>query len=98
MTINTIAENGNVTIKLAGRLDSVTAPELEKELNGALMGAKTLVFDFNRLEYISSAGLRVLLKAQNVMNTRGRMTVTGVNDMIMEIFDITGFSDVLTIR
>lgn len=98
MTINTTNENGKVTIALAGRLDSVTVPELEAKLDDALKDAKELCFDFNSLEYISSAGLRVLLKAQKTMNTKGTMTVTGVNEIIMGVFEITGFADILTIE
>ncbi len=98
MTINTTNENGTVTISLAGRLDTVTAPELDAKLNEVLEDAKSLRFDFNELEYISSAGLRILLKAQNAMKTKGKMTITGVNDIIMGVFDITGFADILTIE
>ncbi len=98
MTINTTNENGKITVALSGRLDSVTVPEFEGELNGILDEAKELCFDFTDLEYISSAGLRVLLKAQKAMNTKGTMTVTGVNEIIMGVFDITGFSDILNIK
>lgn len=98
MTINQTNENGKVTLALSGRLDTVTAPELEAALDTALSDAKELVFDFNELEYISSAGLRVLLKAQKAMNEKGDMKVTGVNETIMEVFDITGFVDILTIE
>lgn len=98
MTINQTNENGKVTLALSGRLDTVTAPELEAALDTALSGAAELCFDFTDLEYISSAGLRVLLKAQKIMNTKGKMTITGVNETIMEVFDITGFVDILTIE
>lgn len=98
MTIKQTNENGKVTIALAGRLDTVTAPELDAELDSALKDAAELHFDFSELEYISSAGLRVLLKAQKAMNTKGKMTITGVNETIMEVFDITGFVDILTIE
>ncbi len=98
MTIKQTNENGKVTLALSGRLDTVTAPELEAALDKALDDARELRFDFNGLEYISSAGLRVLLKAQKVMNTKGSMTITGVNETIMEVFDITGFIDILTIE
>ena len=98
MTIKQTNENGKVTLTLSGRLDTVTAPELEAALDTALGDAKELVFDFNELEYISSAGLRVLLKAQKAMNAKGDMKVTGVNETIMEVFDITGFADILTIE
>ena len=98
MTIKQTNENGKVTLALSGRLDTVTAPELEAALDAALDGANELCFDFNELEYISSAGLRVLLKAQKIMNTKGKMKITGVNETIMEVFDITGFVDILTIE
>ena len=98
MTIKQTNENGNVTLTLSGRLDTVTAPELEEVLDKVLKNAAELCFDFTDLEYISSAGLRVLLKAQKTMNTKGKMKVTGVNETIMEVFDITGFVDILTIE
>lgn len=98
MTINTTKEQGTVTIAPVGRLDSVTAPQLEEAVDAVLGEAQALRFDFKDLEYISSAGLRVLLKAQNRMNGKGTMTVTGVNEMIQEVFDVTGFSDVLTVE
>lgn len=91
-------ENDKALVKLEGRLDTVTAPELEKELKEILDGASELVMDFEKLEYISSAGLRVLLSAQKVMGRKGGMKVTGVNETIMEIFEVTGFSDILTIE
>ena len=87
-----------VTLKVSGRLDTQTAPELENELDTILSGLKELVFDFENLEYVSSAGLRVILKAQKTMNAQGSMKLTGVNDSIMEVFDITGFLDILTIE
>ena len=98
MTIEKKIENTNVTLTVAGRLDTTTAPELEKELDSVLEGCKDLVFDMNGLEYVSSAGLRVILKAQKAMNAQGSMKLTGVNDSIMEVFDITGFLDILTIE
>lgn len=84
-------------VALQGRLDTVTAPELEKDLQESLDGVRELVLDFEGLEYISSAGLRVLLSAQKVMNRQGEMRVAHVNETIMEIFEVTGFSDILTI-
>ncbi len=91
--------NGNaLTVTLAGRLDTTTAPQLESNLKDKLEGLTDLVLDFKDLEYISSAGLRVLLSAQKVMNRQGKMTVRNVNATIMEVFDITGFSDILTIE
>lgn len=98
MTIETKTEGGKVTLSLAGRLDTTTASELEKAVDGVLDNATNLVFDMTGLEYISSAGLRVILKAQKAMNTKGSMKLTGVNDSVMEVFDITGFLDILTIE
>ena len=86
--------DGVCTYVLEGRLDTVTAPELEKELKA--LPEETL--DFEKLSYISSAGLRVLLTTQKARKTRGGMTVTHVNDTIMEIFEVTGFADILTIQ
>ena len=86
-----------LTVALAGRLDTNTAPELETALNMSLDGVKTLLIDMEQLDYISSAGLRVLLAAQKTMNKQGEMKVLHVNEMIMEIFEVTGFSDILTI-
>ena len=90
-------ENG-LTVVLTGRLDTTTAPELEKELKASLDGVTTLVIDMTALDYISSAGLRVLLSAQKTMNKQGEMKVVHVGDTIMEIFEVTGFSDILTIE
>ena len=86
-----------MTVALTGRLDTTTAPDLERELKESLDGVTALVIDMSALEYISSAGLRVLLSAQKVMNQQGEMKITGVNDVIMEIFEVTGFSDILNI-
>ena len=92
-------KNGNaLTVALEGRLDTMTAPELEETLKKALTGVEALTFDFEKLDYISSAGLRVLLAAQKTMNRQGAMKVTHVNEIISEIFDVTGFSDILTIE
>ena len=87
-----------LTVSLTGRLDTTTAPELEKELKASLDGVTTLVIDMTALEYISSAGLRVLLSAQKTMNKQGEMKVVHVGETIMEIFEVTGFSDILTIE
>ena len=87
-----------LTIALAGRLDTATAPELEKELKDSLDGISLLVLDFEKLEYISSAGLRVLLATQKTMNRQGGMKLTRVNETIMEIFEVTGFTDILPIE
>ena len=98
MTIETKINGEALTLIVSGRLDTQTAPELEKELDSVLADIKELTFDFANLEYVSSAGLRVILKAQKAMNTQGSMKLTGVNDSIMEVFDITGFLDILTIE
>ena len=92
-------KNGNaLTIAPEGRLDTMTAPELEAALRESLIGVEELTFDFEKLEYISSAGLRVLLAAQKTMNNQGSMKVKNVNEIVMEIFDVTGFADILTIE
>lgn len=96
MTINKTGSGSKLTLALAGRLDTVTAPELEKELQDSLEGIDTLIFDFSGLEYVSSAGLRVLLSAQKTMNKQGEMKLTHVNESIMEILEVTGFTDILT--
>ena len=98
MTIEKKINNDAVTLVVEGRLDTQTAPELENELDASLTGIKELIFDMTNLEYVSSAGLRVILKAQKAMNLQGSMKLTGVNDSIMEVFDITGFLDILTIE
>ena len=98
LNINKNIADGKANFSLEGRLDTVTAPDLEKELKGSLDGVTELIMDFDKLEYISSAGLRVLLSAQKVMTRQGKMKVIHVNDMIMEIFEVTGFSDILTIE
>ena len=98
MTIEKKINGEEVTLVVSGRLDTQTAPELENELDAVLPGLKELTFDMTNLEYVSSAGLRVILKAQKAMNTQGSMKLTGVNDSIMEVFDITGFLDILTIE
>ena len=98
MTIEKKINGEAVTLMVSGRLDTQTAPELEAELDSILPALKELTFDMTNLEYVSSAGLRVILKAQKAMNTQGSMKLTGVNDSIMEVFDITGFLDILTIE
>ena len=98
MTIEKKINGEAVTLIVSGRLDTQTAPELEKELDSILSGLKELTFDMTNLEYVSSAGLRVILKAQKAMNAQGSMKLIGVNDSIMEVFDITGFLDILTIE
>ncbi|MEG1380654.1 MAG: STAS domain-containing protein [Ruthenibacterium sp.] len=92
-------QNGDtLTLKLEGRLDTTTAPQLEAELKQSIAGTKTLQLDFAKLEYLSSAGLRVLLSAQKVMNKQGKMIVQHVNGEVMEVFEVTGFSDILNIE
>ncbi len=83
---------------LEGRLDTTTSPQLQEDLEKSLDPVEELVLNFEKLEYISSAGLRVLLVAQKTMTKQGKMKVTNVNESIMEIFDVTGFSDILTIE
>ena len=97
MTIEKIMNNAELTLVLEGRLDTITAPQLEEALKERLEGVQKLVLDFKALEYISSAGLRVLLMAQKVMNKQGAMVIRNVNETISEVFDITGFADMLTI-
>ena len=98
MTIQQTRNENALTIALEGRLDTMTAPELEAALKTALEGVEELTFDFEKLDYISSAGLRVLLASQKTMNRQGSMKVVHVNEIIMEIFEVTGFSDILTIE
>lgn len=98
MTIEKIAEGAKLTITLIGRMDTITAPKLEAELKQSISGVEELVLDLAGLEYLSSAGLRVLLTAQKIMNRQGSMMVKNVNETIMEIFEVTGFVDVLTIE
>ena len=98
MNIEKIVDGKKLSIALTGRMDTTTAPELDAELKQSVSGIKELVLDFAGLEYLSSAGLRVLLAAQKVMNRQGSMVVKNVNETIMEIFEVTGFVDVLTIE
>ena len=98
MTINKQQNGSALTLALEGRLDTVTSPELEKELKASLDGVDTLTLDFEKLEYISSAGLRVLLSAHKIMNAKGGMKVKNVNEIVREVFDVTGFADILTIE
>ena len=96
-----ITKNMNGTaleIALEGRLDTMTAPELEAALKESLDEAESLVLDFSKLEYISSAGLRVLLSAHKTMSGKGGMKVTHVNEIVREVFEVTGFADILTIE
>lgn len=98
MKINKTINTTELTLALAGRLDTTTAPQLEAELKTSLDGVNSLVMDFAELEYISSAGLRVLLSAQKVMNKQGEMIIRHANETILEVFEVTGFTDILTIE
>ena len=96
-----ISKESNATslvVTLEGRLDTTTAPDLEKELKDSLDDVTELIMDFEKLEYISSAGLRVLLSAQKIMSRQGEMKLIHVSDTVMEIFEVTGFDDILTIE
>ena len=98
MTIEKTVAGTATVLKIVGRLDTTTAPELENAVDGCIAGIKELVLDCSAMEYVSSAGLRVILKAQKLMNAQGSMKLTHVNETIMEVFDITGFADILTIE
>ena len=98
MTIDKHIENGNARYALQGRLDTTTAPELEQALKGDMPGINALTLDFSQLDYISSAGLRVLLSAHKVMSKKGGMKITNANEMVREVFDVTGFADILDIE
>ncbi len=98
MMIEKLSTDTGITLKIIGRLDTTTAPELEATVDGCIAGLKDLVMDCSELEYVSSAGLRVILKAQKLMNAQGTMKVMNVNETIMEVFEITGFADILNIE
>ena len=98
MTINKEKNNGILTLAIEGRLDTVTAPELENVVNEETADVRELILDMKGLEYISSAGLRVLLAAQKKMNKQGVMKLTDVCDAVMEVFEMTGFADILVIE
>ena len=98
MNIQKTVNGTTLTVKLEGRLDTTTSPKLEEELRGSVGGMTCLVMDFEKLEYISSAGLRVLLSMQKIMNKQGEMHIKNVNETVMEVFEITGFADILTIE
>ena len=98
LKINKTCEDAKLTVALEGRLDTTSSPELEKSLQESLDGVSELIMDLSGLEYISSAGLRVLLSAQKIMMKQGSMKVTHVNEMIKEIFEVTGFADLLDIE
>lgn len=98
MEIMKTLRNNELTIEMTGRLETVTAPKLEETLKSSLQGVSTLIMDMKNLEYISSAGLRVLFSAQKTMNKQGEMIIRNVNEDVMEVFEITGSVDVLTIE
>lgn len=98
MEIKKTINGTSLTINIEGRIDTSTAPQLEAELKSSISGITELYMDFEGVEYISSAGLRVLLSAQKVMNRQGEMILFHVNEMVMEVFDVTGFVDILNIQ
>ena len=98
LNINENTDNGKTIIALAGRLDTITAPGFEEKLQNIINGKHELIMDFANLEYISSAGLRLLLSAQKRMSKQGKMKLVNVNDTVMEILEVTGFADILTIE
>jgi len=99
MEINKTFENGELIVALKGRLDTITAPELESSLNGQISQAKRVVFDFKELEYLSSAGLRIILSSQKeVTANKAEMVIKHVNETIMDVFEMTGFSSILNIE
>ncbi len=98
MNIIKTAEGTTLNLALEGRLDTTTAPQLEAELKDSVDGVTELNMDFEKLEYLSSAGLRVILAAQKVMNRQGKMVIRHVNETIREVFEVTGFIDILTIE
>ncbi len=98
MTIDKKLDGTKLEIALEGRLDTMTAPQLEEEVKNNIEGIKELIFDLKNLAYVSSAGLRVLLSAQKIMNKQGSMTIRNANEEVMEIFEVTGFIDILNIE
>ena len=98
MTINKTQEGTKLEIALEGRLDTMTAPSLEEEIKNSIEGITELIFDLKDLAYVSSAGLRVLLSAQKTMNKQGSMTIRNANEEVLEIFEVTGFIDILNIE
>ena len=98
MTIEKILDGKKMTLLLEGRLDTTTAPQLEADLKTDLNGVEELLMDFEKLEYLSSAGLRVLLSAQKTMHKQGNMVICHVNETIRDVFEVTGFSEILTIE
>lgn len=98
ININKVKEGSNLTITIEGRLDTTTAPQLENLVNAEIEGVTELIFDLKDLAYISSAGLRVLLSSQKIMNKQGSMVVKNSSEEVLEIFEVTGFSDIFTIE
>ena len=98
LKINKSLEEATLTLALEGRLDTMTAPQLEDELKESLKNVDTLIFDMTNLDYISSAGLRVLLYSQKTMNRIGKMEIINVSEEVMEIFEVTGFLDILSVK
>ena len=98
MTIQTIKKEDALTVSVTGRLDTTTSPELDEELKKSLDGIRDLTMDLEGLEYISSAGLRILLSTQKTMNQQGTMKLINVSSMVMDVFEVTGFADILTIE
>lgn len=98
MNITKTVNESTLNIALEGRMDTTTAPQFDEELKDSIGGCKELIIDFEKLEYLSSAGLRVLLATQKTMNKQGKMIIRNVNEPIMEVFEMTGFVDILTIE
>jgi anti-sigma B factor antagonist len=98
MVITLTKEGEKLNVKVEGRLDTTTSPDLEEALKNSYQGINKLVFDFAKLDYISSAGLRILLGAQKKMNAQGKMSIVNANDIVKSIFEVTGFSTILTIE
>ena len=98
MVIKKEKEGNKLKLSLEGRLDTVTSPELEEELSNSIDGIEQLIFDMSELQYITSSGIRVLLYAQKVMNSQGKMIITNINTVVKEVFDVTGFDDIFTIE
>lgn len=98
MDIKKTKNDTTLTLAIQGRIDTTTAPQLEAELKADIDGVTELYLDFTGVEYISSAGLRVLLSAQKLMSRQGKMVLSHVNESVMEVFEVTGFSDILTIE
>lgn len=98
MNILKTVNGAALTVALEGRLDTTTSPKLEEDLRSSISGITSLTLDLEKLEYISSAGLRVLLAMQKIMNKQGQMLLRNVNEAVMEVFEVTGFADILSIE